>query len=200
MASCLTRPPSASVRAAQTVTKQQPADFPGPAQPKAVPRLTNHHAKRPGERTHIGGMLGVNLAPTTACAAARASAQAPQACAAGPQSQPARRCAGMAQGASAYMGGAQRAAGLAASGPSRRRGCSSRGSLQVTNVIPMIQGDASQQLPPDLPSYLFKERIVYMVRQLPLATRGLHRLGCVRCASMTISTSIPSRTHRLRPG
>jgi hypothetical protein len=28
----------------------------------------------------------------------------------------------------------------------------------------MLQGDASQQLPPDLPSYLFKERIVYLVR------------------------------------
>ena len=34
----------------------------------------------------------------------------------------------------------------------------------VTNVIPMLQGDSSQQLPPDLPSYLFKERIVYLVR------------------------------------
>ena len=30
-------------------------------------------------------------------------------------------------------------------------------------VIPALQGDATDQTPPDLPSYLFKERIVYLV-------------------------------------
>jgi len=30
-------------------------------------------------------------------------------------------------------------------------------------VIPSLQGDASSQSPPDLPSYIFKERIVYLV-------------------------------------
>mmetsp|Transcript_44446 Transcript_44446/g.74137 ORF Transcript_44446/g.74137 Transcript_44446/m.74137 type:complete len:277 (-) Transcript_44446:362-1192(-) len=34
--------------------------------------------------------------------------------------------------------------------------------LDVQAVIPMLQGDASEQLPPDLPSFLFKERIVYL--------------------------------------
>ena len=31
-------------------------------------------------------------------------------------------------------------------------------------VIPQLQGDATEQTPPDLPSFLFKERIVYLVR------------------------------------
>lgn len=30
--------------------------------------------------------------------------------------------------------------------------------------MPSTQGDATEQTPPDLPSYLFKERIVYLVR------------------------------------
>ena len=30
-------------------------------------------------------------------------------------------------------------------------------------VIPMLSGDATEQTPPDLPSFLFKERIVYLV-------------------------------------
>jgi hypothetical protein len=30
-------------------------------------------------------------------------------------------------------------------------------------VIPALAGDATEQTPPDLPSYLFKERIVYVV-------------------------------------
>jgi hypothetical protein len=33
-------------------------------------------------------------------------------------------------------------------------------------VIPMLSGDATDQTPPDLPSFLFKERIVYLVRAL----------------------------------
>ena len=32
-------------------------------------------------------------------------------------------------------------------------------------VIPQLQGDATEQTPPDLPSYLFKERIVYLVSE-----------------------------------
>jgi hypothetical protein len=35
--------------------------------------------------------------------------------------------------------------------------------------MPQLQGDATEQTPPDLPSYLFKERIVYLVRfQVPV--------------------------------
>lgn len=107
-------------------------------------------------------MAGLVFCDAVGSIGARASAQA----AARPQGQPARRSVGVAhaQGASAsaFMGGASGVSGAACGG--RRRGSSSRGNLQVTNVIPMLQGDASQQLPPDLPSYLFKERIVYMVR------------------------------------
>jgi len=29
----------------------------------------------------------------------------------------------------------------------------------------MLSGDATEQTPPDLPSFLFKERIVYLVRR-----------------------------------
>ena len=36
--------------------------------------------------------------------------------------------------------------------------------LSVRQVIPSLQGDASTQAPPDLPSFIFKERIVYLVR------------------------------------
>lgn len=35
---------------------------------------------------------------------------------------------------------------------------------EVLQVIPALSGDATDQTPPDLPSYLFKERIVYVVR------------------------------------
>ncbi len=34
----------------------------------------------------------------------------------------------------------------------------------LLQVMPQLQGDATEQTPPDLPSYLFKERIVYLVR------------------------------------
>ncbi|KAL6781230.1 CLPR4 [Auxenochlorella protothecoides x Auxenochlorella symbiontica] len=36
------------------------------------------------------------------------------------------------------------------------------GRLDVQAVIPQLSGDATSQTPPDLPSYLFKERIVYL--------------------------------------
>ena len=39
--------------------------------------------------------------------------------------------------------------------------------LAALQVIPQLQGDATDQTPPDLPSYLFKERIVYLVSLLP---------------------------------
>ena len=42
-------------------------------------------------------------------------------------------------------------------------------------VIPQLQGDATDQTPPDLPSYLFKERIIYLVSLLP---RLLFLLSC----------------------
>ncbi len=35
--------------------------------------------------------------------------------------------------------------------------------LPLPQVIPMLAGDATDQTPPDLPSFLFKERIVYLV-------------------------------------
>lgn len=35
--------------------------------------------------------------------------------------------------------------------------------LSSAQVIPQLAGDATQQTPPDLPSYLYKERIVYLV-------------------------------------
>ena len=36
------------------------------------------------------------------------------------------------------------------------------GNKVVTRVIPSLIGDAATQPPPDLPSFLFKERIVYL--------------------------------------
>eukprot|EP00873_Tetraselmis_striata_P011848 jgi/Tetstr1/432112/TSEL_002266.t1 len=48
-----------------------------------------------------------------------------------------------------------------------------RGQLSVVNVIPMLSGDATEQTPPDLPSYLFKERIVYLGMSLVPAVTEL---------------------------
>jgi ATP-dependent Clp protease protease subunit len=45
-----------------------------------------------------------------------------------------------------------------------------RGVLQV---IPQLSGDATEQTPPDLPSYLFKERIVYLGMSLVPAVTEL---------------------------
>eukprot|EP01025_Chloroclados_australasicus_P040099 TRINITY_DN4174_c0_g3_i1.p1 TRINITY_DN4174_c0_g3~~TRINITY_DN4174_c0_g3_i1.p1 ORF type:complete len:284 (-),score=33.78 TRINITY_DN4174_c0_g3_i1:341-1192(-) len=44
----------------------------------------------------------------------------------------------------------------------RTKICQRSQRLDVQAVIPMLAGDATDQTPPDLPSYLFKERIVYM--------------------------------------
>mmetsp|Transcript_2919 Transcript_2919/g.10574 ORF Transcript_2919/g.10574 Transcript_2919/m.10574 type:complete len:236 (-) Transcript_2919:1850-2557(-) len=45
----------------------------------------------------------------------------------------------------------------------RHRNCRSKQRTQVIrSVIPSLQGDASTQSPPDLPSFIFKERIVYL--------------------------------------
>lgn len=40
-------------------------------------------------------------------------------------------------------------------------------------VIPALSGDATDQTPPDLPSYLFKERIVYLGMSLVPAVTEL---------------------------
>ncbi|KAK9846260.1 hypothetical protein WJX81_000224 [Elliptochloris bilobata] len=45
--------------------------------------------------------------------------------------------------------------------------------LDVQAVIPALQGDATDQTPPDLPSYLFKERIVYLGMSLVPAVTEL---------------------------
>lgn len=45
---------------------------------------------------------------------------------------------------------------------SRRIIMNDRGRHAITQVIPSLQGDASTQSPPDLPSFIFKERIVYL--------------------------------------
>mmetsp|Transcript_37326 Transcript_37326/g.71551 ORF Transcript_37326/g.71551 Transcript_37326/m.71551 type:complete len:258 (+) Transcript_37326:75-848(+) len=45
--------------------------------------------------------------------------------------------------------------------------------LDVQAVIPSLQGDASEQAPPDLPSFLFKERIVYLGMSLVPAVTEL---------------------------
>ena len=39
-------------------------------------------------------------------------------------------------------------------------------------IIPMLSGDATKDTPPDLASYLFKERIVYLVRPSQLSPRA----------------------------
>lgn len=45
--------------------------------------------------------------------------------------------------------------------------------LNVQAVIPMLSGDATEQTPPDLPSFLFKERIVYLGMSLVPAVTEL---------------------------
>eukprot|EP00245_Coleochaete_scutata_P007600 TRINITY_DN23081_c0_g1_i1.p1 TRINITY_DN23081_c0_g1~~TRINITY_DN23081_c0_g1_i1.p1 ORF type:complete len:327 (+),score=66.47 TRINITY_DN23081_c0_g1_i1:41-1021(+) len=50
---------------------------------------------------------------------------------------------------------------------------SRRGRGVVTMVIPFQQGDATQQPPPDLPSYLFKNRIVFVGMSLVPAVTEL---------------------------
>ncbi len=47
----------------------------------------------------------------------------------------------------------------------------------------MLSGDATEQTPPDLPSFLFKERIVYLVR-----------------LSATVSILRPASLQALSPG
>ncbi|KAL3136017.1 ATP-dependent Clp protease proteolytic subunit- protein 4, chloroplastic, variant 2 [Trebouxia sp. C0010 RCD-2024] len=51
--------------------------------------------------------------------------------------------------------------------------CRSASRLDVQAVIPQLQGDATEQTPPDLPSYLFKERIVYLGMSLVPAVTEL---------------------------
>lgn len=59
--------------------------------------------------------------------------------------------------------------------------------------MPSTQGDATEQTPPDLPSYLFKERIVYLVRHVlnkgsPLAVKN--RKLMVQRYQLTLSCDI----------
>ena len=56
---------------------------------------------------------------------------------------------------------------------SRTHAVSSYTRLDVKAVIPSLAGDATEQTPPDLPSYLFKERIVYMGMSLVPAVTEL---------------------------
>lgn len=63
----------------------------------------------------------------------------------------------------------------AAHSSSRSRRCSASAAkrLDVQAVIPALSGDATDQTPPDLPSYLFKERIVYVGMSLVPAVTEL---------------------------
>ena len=56
-----------------------------------------------------------------------------------------------------------------------------RPALPGLQVIPALAGDATEQTPPDLPSYLFKERIVYVVRGQQLGGGGS---GCTGGAAV----------------
>jgi len=62
---------------------------------------------------------------------------------------------------SAALGGSQRVTRPTAVKAKAARAAAGK-RLDVTMVIPSLQGDASEQSPPDLPSFLFKERIVYL--------------------------------------
>lgn len=165
---------------------------PGRTQAGAKPKLPKLDGTRLGklpagaraQRAVQSGCTQTMLtARHTPCAAAGARAAAQpnaQACAARPQPRrPVGAASAQGAAASAFMGGAGGASGVAAASGRRRGSSSSRGNLQVVNVIPMIQGDASQQLPPDLPSYLFKERIVYMVRSPRLCRHTSPRVAAV---------------------
>jgi hypothetical protein len=46
----------------------------------------------------------------------------------------------------------------------------------------MLAGDATDQTPPDLPSFLFKERIVYLVRTYAMCCISPQRLCSCCCA------------------
>ncbi|KAI7842527.1 hypothetical protein COHA_003881 [Chlorella ohadii] len=56
---------------------------------------------------------------------------------------------------------------------SRRVAAPAAQRLNVQAVIPSLAGDATEQTPPDLPSYLFKERIVYLGMSLVPAVTEL---------------------------
>jgi len=53
------------------------------------------------------------------------------------------------------------------------------GSLCRMQVIPQMSGEATDQTPPDLPSYLFKERIVYLVSLPPSIACSCTSVPCV---------------------
>ena len=61
-------------------------------------------------------------------------------------------------------------------------------SSTCPQVIPMLSGDATEQTPPDLPSFLFKERIVYLVRSAVrgAAIREVLLLDATACQTMCL--------------
>lgn len=67
--------------------------------------------------------------------------------------------------------------------PSSRGHDARHDASHVRQVIPMLADDATRRTPPDLPSFLFKERIVYLVRCL------IGESGCSGMASALILTA-----------
>ncbi len=86
----------------------------------------------------------------------------------------------------------------AAARPGRRRLAAARSPLPALpptilrclplQVIPSLAGDATEQTPPDLPSYLFKERIVYLVRQAEAGGAGCggHLYTCLCTSAVNV--------------
>jgi len=99
-----------------------------------------------------------------ALAPARCGAGGVTAASAGSRASRASRVAAAAAPSAARRATCFAGAALPAASARRATAADRSARLDVSGVIPMLQGDASQQLPPDLPSYLFKERIVYLVR------------------------------------
>lgn len=56
--------------------------------------------------------------------------------------------------------------------------------VTLVQVIPMLAGDATDQTPPDLPSFLFKERIVYLVRHSVSSYKVCIVFWCATTSSM----------------
>lgn len=87
--------------------------------------------------------------------------------------QLAASCTPVAGSAQLCSARSRRPAAAVRSSSSRGRRCSAAKRLDVQAVIPALAGDATDQTPPDLPSYLFKERIVYVGMSLVPAVTEL---------------------------
>ena len=73
-----------------------------------------------------------------------------------------------------------------------------RGDLGVASVIPMLAG--GRRAPPDLASFLLKERIVYLVREMEgEARRGGAMRSPLPSRPRTLSLLLSSRAHRPSP-